>query len=232
MKYLGLRSHTIVWPLAVSSGLSIALFGARALSSHNTRYWFLLWNLFLAWLPLFFAVFLVNHLKNNRWLSLKGIALTLLWLGFLPNSFYLVSDFVHLRATGDVSVLYDVVLFMSYAWNGMLLGFTALLLVHWQLAKRVGRNQAVWIIGLIILLCSFAIYLGRYLSWNTWDILTNPGGILFDVSERLVQPSSYPNTFKITALFTVALSVMYYTVYKLVAAITGERPEKLKVDKS
>jgi uncharacterized membrane protein len=190
---------------------------------HTTRYWFLLWNLVLAWFPLILAVLLSRYLAKHKWASFKGILLTILWLGFLPNSFYIISDFIHLKDTGEVSLLYDAVMFMSFAWNGLILGFMAVFIVHTELLKRLRQQLATRLIGLTFLLCSFAIYLGRYLAWNTWDILVNPAGILFDLSDRIIRPASYPNTFTTTTLFSVALIVMYYTAFQLVAAIRSER---------
>lgn len=218
----GLRSRATLWPLLVSSTLSVFLIVCRMLGGQTTRYWFLLWNLFLAWLPLIFAYWLTRRLRNNAWFTWKNIVLTVLWLGFLPNSFYLVTDFIHLRNTGEVSMLFDAVMFMSFAWNGLLLGFTAVLLLHREMLKRLQRRQTVLMVGLIFILCSFAIYLGRYLAWNTWDIVINPAGILFDLSDRIIRPASYPNTFTTTSLFSVTLTVMYYAAFKLVAAIRAE----------
>jgi len=211
--------HTIIWPLLVSSGLSVSLYICRMLGGQSTRYWFLIWNLFLAWLPLLFAFWLKNYLKENGWFNWKAGILTLLWLGFLPNSFYLVTDFIHLKNTGEVSLLYDAVMFMSYAWNGLILGFVSVFLVHGELLKRLRPSLVSKLILGIFILCSFAIYLGRYLAWNTWDIVINPFGIIFDVGNRIVKPASYPNTFTTTSLFAVVLIAMYYSIYKLIAAI-------------
>jgi uncharacterized membrane protein len=74
-------------------------------------------------------------------------------------------------------------------------------------------------VAIILLLCSFAIYLGRYLRWNTWDILVNPAGILFDVSDRFINPAAYPRTFSTTACFFVLLGSAYVFVWSAVAAI-------------
>jgi len=209
----------VVWPLIVSSALAVVLWFCRAIGGHTTLFWFLNWNLFLAWLPLVFGYWLTVNLKSKRWLNWQNILLTLLWLGFLPNSFYLITDFVHLAPTRDVSLLFDIVMFMVFAWNGLLLGFISVMVVHIELLRRLKRRTAMRLIGGVLVLCSFAIYLGRYLAWNTWDIIVNPGGLLFDVSDRIVRPTSYPNTFTTTALFSVVLITLYYTIFKLIAAL-------------
>ncbi len=218
-------AQTVTEVLLVSSSASLILLINRYLASSSTRYWFLAWNLFLAWLPLVFAWQLRKGLIKRRWASWQNMALTCLWIGFLPNSFYIVSDFIHLRGTGEVGMLYDSVMFMSYAWNGLLLGFLSVLLVHTELAKRLTQKAVLIALGVLFLLCSFAIYLGRYLAWNTWDIVLNPAGILFDLSDRIVKPTSYPNTFTTTSMFFVLLTTTYYTFFGLVRILRSE-PEK------
>src|SRR5579885_1166391 len=91
-------SQRLVATLVLSSVVSILLFIARALFHHSTRYWFLNWNLIIAWLPLGFAWLLYNYVHKKAWTSWQGVVLTLLWLVFLPNSFYIVSDLMHLQA--------------------------------------------------------------------------------------------------------------------------------------
>lgn len=219
VKHSGTSAKDLALPLLLSSGLSAGLLAARMLSSQSYRYWFLLWNLALAWLPMAFAWWLHNRLRSTPWKNWKNIILTVLWLGFLPNSFYIVSDFIHIHESGEVSLLFDSVMIMSFAWNGLLLGFISLLIVHFELAKRLFRRTVTILLGVVILLCSFAIYLGRYLAWNTWDILINPAGILFDISDRIIKPASFPNTFTTTSMFFVSLCVMYYVIYKLFVAV-------------
>lgn len=214
-----IRTKSIPWPLFVSSCLGVVLYICRVLGGGTFRYWYLVWNLVLAWIPLFFSYMLVRWLKKGRWLSVKGLALTALWLGFLPNSFYLVTDFIHLAPTGEVGLLFDAVMIMTFAWTGLLLGFISVYMIHSELQKRVRTRLSVLLIALVFILSSFAIYLGRFLTWNTWDIIINPAGILFDISDRVIRPVSYPSTFTTTTLFSVVLIVLYYTVYKLVAAI-------------
>lgn len=211
--------------LILSSGVSVGLLFARMVSAGNTHFWFLDWNLFLAWLPLFFSWWLVRRLANTQWLTWQNMVLTFLWLGFLPNAFYIVSDLIHLRETGDISLLYDVVMLVSFTFNGFILGFLSLYMVHSQLRQRLTKVQADGLVGVVLLLCSFAIYLGRYLRWNSWDVLINPAGLVFDVTEPFVNPGSHPQAFTTTLMFMVLLSSIYIVSYQLVAVI---RPPSTK----
>lgn len=217
------RFTGLFWALVLSNFLSIALYVVRTIDAGNNRHAYFLWNLTLAWLPVLFAWMLGRRLKSGTWLSAGNIVLTLLWLGFLPNSFYLASDLIHLGETGEVSLLYDAVMFLSFIFNGFIAGFLSLLLVHGFLLERVRRRDAHFIISLVLLLCGFAIYLGRYLRWNTWDVLLSPAGILFDVSERVINPIEHPQAFMTTFTFFALLGTMYIVVFHLVVGLLKKR---------
>jgi len=212
----------VFYALALSNCVSMLFFLLRAAESSTDRYWFLSWNLFLAWLPLAFVWWLKARLRTSRWLNWQNIGLTLLWLGFLPNSFYMVSDLIHLQETGEVSLLYDVVMFFSFIFNAYVAGFMSLFLVHRELLRRVAYEQAHMIVAAALLLCSFAIYLGRSLRWNSWDVLVNPAGLLFDVSDRFVNPGSHPQTFVTTMIFFVLLDSVYFVIWELVRALRAD----------
>lgn len=206
----------LVLVLLLSSVVSIGFFVGRVLAVGDYNYWFMTWNLFLAWLPLLFAWWLVVRLGHSRWISPGNLVITALWLGFLPNAFYIASDIVHLESQAQISLLYDVVMLVSFTFSGFILGYLSLFAVHMQLKKRLGRWPAHWLVAGTILLCSFAIYLGHYLRWNSWDVLINPAGLLFDVSEPFISPGAHPQVFTTTAMFFVLLSSFYVAIYQLV----------------
>lgn len=223
---LTVKTKQLLFALGLSSIGSLILFMVRMLAGDSVRYWFLNWNLLLAWLPLVFALILRVRLLANSWLTWQSLLLTGLWLGFLPNSFYIVSDFIHLHVSGEVSLLYDIVLFISFTWNGFILGFSSLYLVHKELLKKVHRRDAHLLVGVVLLLCGFAIYLGRYLRWNTWDVLVNPAGLLFDVSDRLI--NLQPQMFTTTLMFFVLLASMYAFIWRVASILispTAARPK-------
>jgi uncharacterized membrane protein len=191
--------------------VAVGLFAFRALRNGNDAYSYLVWNLFLAWLPLLFALWLTKTLRHKLWSSWEATGVSTLWLLFLPNSFYMISDFIHLKGISTVDLLYDTVMFTAFIYLGLALGFSSLYLVHIQLKKRYNARSAAMMIAGVLLLASFAIYLGRDLRWNSWDILTNPAGLLFDISDRLLVPSGY-GTIAITVLSFFALLASMYAV--------------------
>jgi len=210
------QARQLAVALILSSLFSIALFAARALAGDSNRYWFLNWNLALAWLPLLLAWTLKKRLRNHPWLNWRSLVLTAMWLAFLPNSFYLVSDFVHLHDSREVSLLYDVVLFASFAFNGLTLGFISVYLVHKELLAKIRARDAHLVIAAVLLLSGFAIYVGRNLRWNTWDVLFNPAGLLFAISDRFINSGSHPQMFTITLIFFALLASLYAFIWRLI----------------
>jgi len=206
----------IVKALLLSNLVSVVLFGLRVIVTQSDRYWFLFWNLMLAWLPALFTFLLLRQLKHGSWKQPIPILLTVLWLGFLPNSFYLMSDLIHLQSTGDIGVLFDAVLFLSCIWNGAVAGILSIVWVHTAAYKKIGPNMAAAAVAVALGLASFAIYLGRILRWNTWDVLFNPAGILFDVSDRVINPLTHPQFILTTLTFFVLLGSMYMVIWQFV----------------
>lgn len=206
--------------LLFSSFVSVALLVIRVVLTGSNRLTFLVWNLFLAWLPLCFAYWLARRSVKKKKPDWQDGGVALLWLVFVPNAFYLITDLIHLQSSGEVGLLYDTALITSFVINGLLLGYTSVFIVHQWLKKYTTRTNSFLAVQTVLLLSAFAIYLGRYLRWNTWDIVINPGGLLFDVSERIVNPGSYELTFIVTITFFVVLGSAYAVVYRL-AGLAG-----------
>ncbi len=205
--------------LLLATLVSVGLYAGGLLRSETADYSYMLWNLFLAWLPLLFIARLIHILRHKRWSSWEGIAISLLWLFFLPNSFYMVSDLIHLQDASRANVLYDAVMLMSFIVSGLLLGYISLFLLQMQLRKRLPRGTVRICVALVLLLCSFAIYLGRELDWNSWDVLINPAGLLFDVSDRFLHPLGYPDMFVTVTSFFVLLTTLYAASWYIAHAL-------------
>lgn len=199
--------------LGLLSGLCLGLFIFRLLATSVSRYWFVPENLLLAWVALFFGWVLVQQLERHGWRNWRALLLTGIWLLFLPNAWYVMTDFIHVFDSGEISYLYDIAMITSLTLTGFLLGFTSLFMVHRQLLKRLDIFSGVVVIEIIILLASFAIYLGRDLRWNTWDIFTNPSGLILSVTDRLINPFGFPRALNVTAILFVMISVVYFSIW-------------------
>jgi uncharacterized membrane protein len=202
--------------LGLLSLLCLGLFAFRAISSSSLRYLFIPENLALAWISLIVAWWLKQRLETMPWRSWSNYLLTFIWLIFLPNSWYVLTDLVHLYPSGEISQLYDIALIGSLVLCGFFLGFTSLYIIHRELIKRFSAVRAGIYVEIIILLSSFGIYLGRILRWSSWDIVTNPGGIILNITDRIFDPFAHLSSFTVTALFFVTLSVMYLAFYSYI----------------
>lgn len=200
--------------LVFSTLVSLGLFAYGAWRNQSLAFNYLPWNLFLAWIPLLLAVRLVSVLQRKLWSSWEALATSVLWLIFLPNSFYMISDFIHLQDVRRVDVLYDTIMFTAFIYTGVALGFSSLYLIHLQLKRRLSTRVAAAWVAVTLLICSSAIYVGRDLRWNSWDVVTNPGGLLFDISDRLLHPAAYPQMLLTIVSFFVLLMSMYGLLWR------------------
>ena len=196
-------SKRIIIPL----GFTLFLLALRILLTGELIYIFLAWNLFLAWIP--FAISQKLTSVTNRW---KIFFLTGLWLLFLPNAPYIITDFLHLKQRPPIPYWFDILLLFSAALNGLLLGLLSLLTVEKFLASRYGNRVSGLIILCSFFLCAFGIYLGRFLRWNSWDIIMNPGEIAGDILERVFNPFDHIGTWSVTVLFGSFFYVLYYSI--------------------
>lgn len=149
---------------------------------------FLIWNLFLAVIPFLLTTYLkTRNLLENKF---KNGLIILIWLLFLPNSFYIITDFVHLSLSNSYTFWYDLVLISSYSSLGFLLGIISLQDFENSLSDKFNTSICSILIFGISILSGFGIYLGRILRYNSWDILKNPIDLLEDLLEVLITMES------------------------------------------
>lgn len=206
-------SKKIIIPLA----FTLCLLIIRMILSNELTYIFLAWNLLLAWVP--FALSQKLNEVNNRW---KLFFLVGLWLLFLPNAPYIITDFLHLKPRTPIPYWYDILLLFSAALNGLLLGILSLLTVEKFLLNRYGNRISGIIILCSFFLCSFGIYMGRYLRWNSWDIIVNPGEVAADILERVFNPFDHFGTWSVTVIFGSFFYVIYYSIKKFINHKTNQ----------
>ncbi len=131
------------------------------------------------------------------------------WLLFFPNAPYIVTDVIHLRESPDSPLWFDALILMSMGIAGLVVGFVSLRMV--QLIISASFNWALgWVVSLSVLVLSgFGIYLGRFARYNSWDILSSPRSLLYDVRSLAVDPISNRRAIAISAVFTAFLLVTY-----------------------
>jgi uncharacterized membrane protein len=199
--------------LALASGVGVVLVTARFVVSHQFAYFNLVWNIFLAWLPLGFAL-LAGCLRGSR---RYFFTCAFLWLLFLPNSPYLVTDLVHLKPRPPVPLWFDILLVQSFVLTGLLLGFLSVYLMHRLVSHSCGWRKG-WMFTCVILgLTGFGIYLGRFERWNSWDLFLSPVELTRYICGVVIHPRANKTAVVFSTLCGAFLLLTYVAFYALTA---------------
>ena len=201
--------------LALLSALCCLLLIVRVVQTEQIRGLFLLWNLFLAWMPLFFAL-LARRLSSSIMVTKSKQLLILvnlcLWLLFFPNAPYLITDLIHLGEFERHILWFDTVGFFIAALAGICTGLYSLQVTH-QVLNQFINNALAWIaISVSIVLSGFGLYLGRFARFNSWDFFTHPF-YLFRISFQELQK---PLAIQTTLVFTLIVAVLYVSMLILI----------------
>ncbi len=192
--------------------LSLTLFRIRTLLSDSLDYAFLVWNIFLAWIPLGLAHAATSFSWRRKYILISLPIAAALWLVFFPNAPYMLTDLQHLGIPKPgIPVWFDVLLLIWFAWTGLLLGMVSLFLMQDIVRREFGRI-AGWVFVLIVgVLSSLGIYIGRFLRWNSWDILINPLARLNEFLYYASHPSLQSIIF--ISVFSTFFVFFYITIY-------------------
>jgi uncharacterized membrane protein len=186
------------------------MLGTRLVLTHSTRFTYLFWNLFLAWIPLGLSLLLRSVGSEGGWKHLLFWLAGFLWVCFYPNSFYIVTDFVHLPKFGrdGVPFWYDMMVTVGFSFAGVFLGSLALYLLHLIVRERWGY-RAGWAFAILMLaLACLGIYLGRFQRSNSWDVFTRPWRLWGHVAELVGQPERLA-AFSVTFFFFSLMAYLF-----------------------
>jgi uncharacterized membrane protein len=221
MGSLSNRRVATFFALVLASGLCLGLLVFRDMQPGAYGYRFLGWNLFLAWVPFLLALALYDSERQRRPRAVLA-ALGGLWLLFLPNAPYIVTDFVHVGRVPGAPLWYDAGMTAAFAGTGLVLGLGSLLLVQGVVARRLGALTGWLIVGPALLLCSVGISIGRFQRLNSWDALTRPEYLAHLVGARLADPLGRPEAVAVLVGLTGFLAVAYVVLY----AVSSLGPER------
>jgi uncharacterized membrane protein len=220
---MAFRNAVVV--LGLFSLYSIALEVARIVYTGDRTYDFLIWNLFLAWIPFVIAWVLTSAFRRRgRRLGLAVLGLA--WLLFFPNAPYIVTDFIHLRGPANAPLWYDVVLIASFAFTGLLLGFLSLNSVQELTAERVGTALGWVVAAVALVLAAFGIFIGRFEARNSWDVIVQPAALARQTWHHLTNPAAYPRTLGVTASYAVFLLLAYVALRVAAGTLDASRQRR------
>ena len=194
----------------------------------------MLWNLFLSLMPLLiqvvFGIILLYAVGvANSWgigavlgavFRVVMIVWLIVWALFFPNSTYLITElnFSHRKENDPVPMYYDIVMVFSLALTGFvnalasLSGFQGLLLLAMD-SETI--PPLVWIIVMVYILASaFALYLGREVRVNSWDVL-HPFAFMKKLFARLRDRDEWHKAVGYTLTFAGLLALSHLLVFSL-----------------
>ncbi|MHA7133820.1 DUF1361 domain-containing protein [Oerskovia turbata] len=158
----------------------------------------------------------------------------IVWLLLLPNAGYLVTElnFSHRKDGEDVPLWYDIIAVLTLAMSGVLNTVVNIFLVQMFYAvlrypddlKPFLRPASWLVVAVILVLVSFGIYLGRYIRFNSWDLL-HPAGFLRKLFRYFQAPGKVRDALLFSALYTVFFALIYLVVvgsiFETITALAG-----------
>jgi uncharacterized membrane protein len=201
--------------LILSIAGNVGMIVVRVIYTYDLYYVFLLWNLFLAAVPLLISDRIYRRHRNYG----MGIyVLLLLWLLFLPNAPYIITDLVHLYHRPPVPYWFDMCLVLLSAFNGLVLGFVSIGQIEKTIQYyKLGRYMNVMRL-LTFLAMSYGVYLGRYLRFNSWDAFIRP---------VQVARGAFSSINLHTLGFVLTFTFVTYVLYSFYQAILLRRVPKV-----
>jgi uncharacterized membrane protein len=217
--------------LAGATVFSVAIWRFRAEYSGTMHYAFLVWNLFLAWIPFIIAYFTYTFTLNRRQVYIVIPMAAFFWLIFFPNAPYILTDFQHLAGGWqDLPVWYDVMMLIWFSFTGLLLGMTSLFLMQEIVRREFGRWWGWGFVAFVASLSGAGVYFGRFLHWNSWDIFSDPGGMALSTLHRFQDPSLQSIGF--ISIFTTFFLFLYITLYTFGHLLLERNANEGKLDRA
>jgi uncharacterized membrane protein len=214
------RQYLVFASMIFASVICIGILMMRIVYTGSHAYSFLAWNLFLAWMPLIIAFIVYKFHQNVPWLfrflTVIGMGI---WLLFLPNAPYLITDLAHLVPRKDFFFWFDLMMFVAFAVTGLLYGLISLYWMQQLVSKMTGAAISWGFVFGVLALSSFGIYLGRFQRWNSWDVIRNPVGLLTDIWEHVRHPITHFQMFAFSGLFALFLIAAYFMLSSLIYVV-------------
>lgn len=170
---------------------------------------YILWNILLAFIPFFISFILLSLSKEKKLNKIIFIVGFILWMLFIPNAPYIVTDFIHLGEIRSVPMIYDVFLIFSSASVGLMLGFHSFFHIEQIIKTKYSPRVTSLIMGLIMIIISFGIYLGRFMRFNSWDVFVNHTSLIKNIWKIFSQSTTNIEVYLYTGLFFFFLYLSY-----------------------
>lgn len=198
IKHLIFRNFKTLSILILCSFVSVFLLMIRLKITHSFYLLFLVWNLFLAVIPYCISFYLKEKKNLKKW---HFIIWSCGWLLFLPNAPYIITDLIHLQLSDGPMVIIDFIVISSFAIAGLLFYLVSVKDMELLFRENFNKKLQIALITILPFLCGFGIYLGRFLRFNSWDILQDPSSLVITVANIIIFPSTHWLAWTVTLGF-------------------------------
>lgn len=193
--------------ITVALTFSVIVLMVRMKLNKSFFFLFLIWNVFLAIIPYAITMYL-NIMQNLS--KLKLGFWFVVWLAFLPNAPYIITDLIHIRIGNDSFLWLDILVVLSFALSGLFMFYISIIDMQ-HLAKSKFKKIPIATATIVILfLCGFGVYLGRFLRYNSWGIISEPQVLISDVLNILISPFQNSEAWLFTLGFGTFLVVGFW----------------------
>ena len=203
---LNRKQDTAVW---LASVVAITLLLLRVKITHSMYLLFLIWNLFLAIIPYFLSSSIYNNFFEKG-KKIQNYIYVLTWVLFIPNTFYILTDFTHLHFKNTFQFGLDMLILSSFSFAGFYLGLHSLHHIHQLTIAKYGNKTGNLFILTISFLCAFGIYLGRILRFNSWDIISKPIELTYKSIYALFNVETIIYTLQLGTIILITYLIFYY----------------------
>ncbi len=204
-----------LWVFTMASMFVFLLVSVRSIWMGNAESFYLVWNLFLAWIPLWIALYILRMHRRGTGGPWARYGMFGLWLIFFPNAPYIFTDIIHLRSLAGGHFWVELVLVVSCALTGQLVGFYSLFLLHGMIARSRGWKHGWGFIAMVAGLSGVGVCIGRFLRWNSWDLVANPAGLFRDLFYWAAHPAGWRVAVVLPALFACFIFFAYVLLFSL-----------------
>jgi uncharacterized membrane protein len=189
--------------------LAVVLNILRVVFWKKWSFFYILWNILLAFIPFFISLILLSLQKEGKLNKVIFVTGFILWMIFIPNAPYIITDFIHLGEVRAVPMIYDTFLIFSSASVGLILCFYSFFHMEQIIRTKYSQRKTSLLMGIIILFVSFGIYLGRFLRFNSWDVFMNHTTLTKNVWGIFSQSTVHTEVYFYTVLFFFFLYLTY-----------------------
>jgi uncharacterized membrane protein len=195
LKTLILSKFKTLSLVTMALAFSLIILMVRIKLNSSFFYIFLVWNIFLALIPYAITMYLSTKQNLSR---LTFVFWFLVWLVFLPNAPYIVTDFTHVRMSNDAQVWLDVLVVFSFAISGLFLFYLSIIDMQELIVSKFKHAPIMPSTLIILFLCAFGVYLGRFLRYNSWEIISGPYVLISDIFKIFISPFQYSEAWLFT----------------------------------